>query len=204
MLDNTQAFFQEPLPEVDTFYSCRKFFGIPDGSYLATNVKADVEISESSSKDRLEHLVGRMESTGSAYYKKYNDNEEKLDGDNVAKMSKFTQNLLGALPYSEIKKQRTQNARYLHERLKKYNLLRYEVPEGAFAYPLLVKDASKIREELIFKKIYVPILWPNVLSEAEDSTLDYNFAKNILPLPCDQRYTEEDMASICQIIEEFF
>lgn len=31
IIDNAQAFFSKPLPGVDTFYSPRKFFGLPDG-----------------------------------------------------------------------------------------------------------------------------------------------------------------------------
>ena len=37
ILDNAQAFFQKPLDGIDTIYSCRKFFGVPDGAYLSTN-----------------------------------------------------------------------------------------------------------------------------------------------------------------------
>ena len=38
IFDNVQAFFQKPLPGIDTIYSCRKFFGVPDGGYLSTDV----------------------------------------------------------------------------------------------------------------------------------------------------------------------
>ena len=43
-------------------------------------------------------------------------------------------------------------------------------------------------------KLNVPTLWPNVL-DLEDS-LEKDFAENILPLPCDQRYDAEDMEMI--------
>ncbi|WP_129594606.1 hypothetical protein [Seramator thermalis] len=36
IIDNSQAFYSMPLPGVNTFYSPRKFFGIPDGAYLYT------------------------------------------------------------------------------------------------------------------------------------------------------------------------
>jgi len=38
--DNSQAFFCRPLKDIDTFYSCRKFFGVPDGAYLIFRVWA--------------------------------------------------------------------------------------------------------------------------------------------------------------------
>ena len=37
IVDHTHAFFQKPLPGVDTLYSCRKFLGVSDGAYLSTD-----------------------------------------------------------------------------------------------------------------------------------------------------------------------
>lgn len=37
IVDNVQAFFQKPCEGTDTLYSCRKFFGVPDGGYLYTD-----------------------------------------------------------------------------------------------------------------------------------------------------------------------
>ena len=37
IVDASQAFFSKPLSGIDTFYSCRKFFGVPDGAYLQCN-----------------------------------------------------------------------------------------------------------------------------------------------------------------------
>ena len=38
IVDQTHAFYQRPLPHVDTIYSPRKFFGLPDGAYLAADL----------------------------------------------------------------------------------------------------------------------------------------------------------------------
>ena len=37
IIDNSQAFFEKPFKGIDTFYSPRKFFGVPDGAYLYSN-----------------------------------------------------------------------------------------------------------------------------------------------------------------------
>lgn len=44
ILDYTQAFYSEPIIGIDTFYSCRKFFGVPDGGYLYTDAQADLQL----------------------------------------------------------------------------------------------------------------------------------------------------------------
>ena len=42
ILDYTQVFFSKPIAGIDTFYSCRKYFGVPDGGYLYSDVVADL------------------------------------------------------------------------------------------------------------------------------------------------------------------
>lgn len=37
IIDNAQAYFELPVKNVDTIYTCRKFFGVPDGGILFTN-----------------------------------------------------------------------------------------------------------------------------------------------------------------------
>ena len=46
IIDNSQSFFSQPLPSVDTFYSARKFFGISDGAYLYTDRYLDYKIEQ--------------------------------------------------------------------------------------------------------------------------------------------------------------
>ena len=71
-------------------------------------------------------------------------------------------------------------------------------------FPFMVDNASELRDNLIANKIYVPILWPNVIEEIESDTLEYKMAENILPLPCDHRYGMEEMNYIVNIIKKWF
>ena len=66
----------------------------------------------------------------------------------------------------------------------------------------MIDDAGRIRSELIKKRIYIPILWPNVLEECEEGSIDHRLAANILPLPVDQRYSRDDMVYIADTIRE--
>ena len=52
------------------------------------------------------------------------------------------------------------------------------------------------------KKIYIPTLWPNVVNELPQEWNEWRLAKNILPIPCDQRYSEEDMQIIVQEVQK--
>lgn len=203
IVDNTQAFFQPPVAGVDTFYTCRKFFGVPDGAYLFTNQRLTADLPIDSSRTRLGHLLGRFEDSAENYYQEYQENEDLLDNNPIMKMSQLTANLLRAVPYEAIKRQRTRNVTVLSRELGEHNSLSYRKVEGAFAYPLLVDNGIKIREALAAKRIYLPTLWPNVIKSQAKTSLAYQYAQNILPLPCDQRYTQEDMIYLVEQLQPF-
>ena len=116
------------------------------------------------------------------------------------KMSRVTENLLKAVDYEKVRTIRTANYNYLHKRLGNMNLLHLRPIEGAFAYPLLLKNGEELRKKMIENKIYVPVLWPNVIETLPKSTYEVYLAKNILPLPCDQRYDIADMEQICRLL----
>jgi len=46
----------------------------------------------------------------------------------------------------------------------------------------------------------VATYWPNVFNWCENKTLEFDLAKNILPLPIDQRYGSEEMERIVELI----
>lgn len=202
IIDNVQAFFQKPVKEIDTIYSCRKFFGVPDGAYLYTDTRINENIEMDYSINRFKHLLGRAEKNAQTYFKEYQENEKELNNQPLLSMSKLTHILLGAIQYQRIKRIRTSNYRYLRKKLEKYNGIKTKNIVGAYSYPFYIENADELRKKLINKKIFVPTLWPNVLELEKVDEISYKFAKNILPLPLDQRYNEKDMEYICKIIKE--
>lgn len=200
IVDYVQAYFEEPIAGVDAIYTCRKFFGVPDGAFLYTDVKLDKDFPQDESFERMYFLLGRYEHTASEFYEEYKKNEELFDHAPIMRMSKLTENLLRAIDYEQVKNIRTANFNYLEQKLGRINILHIHHAEGAFAYPLLLENGAKVRKKLIENKIYTPTLWPNILEELSENMYEYYLAKNILPLPCDQRYDEDDMEYICQHI----
>ncbi len=202
IIDNTQAFFQKPVENIDTIYSCRKFFGVPDGAYLSTKVKIGYDLETDVSKDRFTHLLGRYEGTGSQYYGEFQKNEELLNNQDIKNMSDLTHNILGAIDYKDIRNTRNKNYAYLDSMLGIHNKLKPRFADGAFAYPFLIENGIEIKKALSDMKIYIPTLWPNVINEKLKGKLEYDYAANILPLPCDQRYTTENMNYIVRKVKE--
>lgn len=203
IVDNVQAFFQKPLDGIDTIYSCRKFFGVPDGSYLSTNISLDKKIKTDFSGNRMIHLLGRYEHSAYDFYNDFIKIEKLFDHKGLKYMSKLTHNILGAVDYNRISRIRNKNYHYLDKIFKQQNQLRLVTPDGPFAYPLYKENGIEIRKKLAEKRIYIPTLWPNVLRDCKKNTIEYQYAANILPLPCDQRYREEDLAIMCNELSSY-
>ena len=108
-------------------------------------------------------------------------------------MSKLTRNLLHGINYEFVKRTREENYRLLHNELGELNELEPGSNTGTFMYPLLLQNGAKIRKRLQSEKIYIPTLWPSVFDWCGEDDTEYYMAENILPLPIDQRYHQEDM-----------
>ena len=200
IVDNSQAFFEAPIAGVDTFYSARKFFGVPDGAYLSTDCYLDEDFPQEVSWKRCEHLVRRLENGANDGYPGFLKNERYLYSKKIKTMSNFTYRLLAGINYRSVKTRRNQNFQYLHLKLRSKNKLTLDTEvDGPMVYPLYV-EKGRIRDELIRQNIYVATYWPSVLEQNSPESLEYKLAQNLLPLPIDQRYGLLDMDRICNVL----
>ncbi len=192
IIDNAQAYFSEPLKGTPTLYTCRKFFGVPDGAILYSDKVLEVK-EQDESFERMHFLLGRFERPASEFYSEYVSNNHLFSDVPIKSMSKLTENLLRGIDYDRVCAARTNNFLYLHNRLKGVNKLELITPIGPFMYPLYIENGAEIRKKLQREKIYIPTLWPAVFNLCQESDVEYDMAKNILPIPVDQRYGSEDM-----------
>lgn len=198
IIDNAQAFYAEAVEGLDTIYTCRKFFGVPDGGYLYTTCEQEKGLSQDESHERIGFLVGRFERSAHDFYGAYRENEEKIDVLPLKSMSKITHNLLRSIDYKNAAKIREENFEHLHYLLKNKNLLNVRLPRGPYMYPFLTENGAALREKLQKEQIYIPLLWPNVKQNLHSTDMEYRLSDNILPLPCDQRYGRDDMDYIVE------
>lgn len=196
ILDYTQSYYQEPIEGVDTIYSCRKYFGVPDGAILYTDKIIGRKLARDISYGRMEHVLGRFEKSAEEFYDLYKKSEMEFDKYPIMNMSSLTENLLRGIDYVRIRDIRTRNYMFLAQELDGINGLTPTVPEAGFMYPLYINNGEHIRKELQKIKIYIPCLWPNVVESCNESMIEGDFARNILPIPVDQRYDLDDMRYI--------
>ena len=199
ILDYTQAFFSRPMVGIDTFYSCRKFFGVPDGGYLYTDTKADFNIEQDKSYTRMDSLIKRIDMSPEAGYDDFHKISAAFQNMSIRMMSKFTKRMMQGINYRNVAQRRLDNYNYLRHYLGGRQLLYEEVP---MIFPFETEQGQNLRKELIANKVFVAKYWPNVDEWAGEEAMETWIANHILPLPIDQRYDEEDMKSIVDLIKK--
>lgn len=197
IVDNTQAFYANPLEGIDTFYTCRKFFGVPDGAYLFTDKPLDIELEQDISYERMIFLTKRIDLGAEAGYQDFREQSHLLCNQPIKRMSKLTEQLMQSIDYGWAAKRRKDNYNYLHEFLKDSNLFQITLDDDAvpMVYPFL-STQERLRYNLIQNKIFVACYWPNVLDWCTTNDWDYQLAESLVCLPIDQRYGENDMKRI--------
>lgn len=204
ILDNAQNYFAQPLKDVNTLYTCRKYFGVSDGAFLYTNTKIERELEYDESFEHMRHILGRYERTASEFYATSVENNKRFSNEPIKKMSHLTNNLLHAIDYSFVEDRRKSNFSILDSRLGEINQLNLQrnIEVNTFMYPFMIDNAALIRKILQKQGIYIPTLWPNVLQEVPETWKEWKMAQNILPLPIDQRYNKNDMRDLVRELEK--
>ena len=203
IVDNAQALYAHPIEGIKTFYSPRKFAGIPDGGIAYMEAGKDIQSFDTDvSYDRLSHLLKRIDLGAGAGYTDFKDNSRKLANQPIMQMSRLTGVLFASIDFEGIRERRLKNFRILHEALKSSNQL--AIPAiGSFScplvYPYFTNDCT-LKKKLIDNKVFVATYWPNVLEWCKEDTLEYQLADRIIAIPIDQRYGEEEMKYITNLI----
>ena len=202
IIDNSQAFYSCPIPHIDTFNSCRKFFGVADGAYLFTEKKLDIVLSYDHSIGRMKYLAERIDRSAEEAFPAFHNNEDIIDHSNISRMSKITQRIMNTIDYDIVAKRRIQNYRMLDSVLRETNSFHKKINKNTvpMIYPYLIQDGDKLRKWLIEHKVYVAKYWSNVETWVGKNSLEASIAKDLIPLPIDQRYGEEEMRYIINLI----
>ena len=201
IVDNTQAFYDKPVNGIDTFYTCRKFFGVPDGAYLYTDQLLDDEFEQDESYERMSFLLKRIDLGAEAGYADFREQSHLLVGQSIKRMSKLTERLMQSIDYQWVAKRRRENFELLHQSLEGSNKYHVHLPSEAvpMIYPYLT-ERKNLREYLIKNRIYVARYWPNVLEWTNEGDIENQLTLQTQHLPIDQRYAAEDMIRIIDII----
>ena len=200
IIDNAQAFYMAKCG-LASFYSPRKFFGLPDGGLLICEKQLNGQLETDVSYDRCMHLLKRIDLGANAGYRDFRSNDESLIEQPIKKMSKLTSLLMGNIDYEHAKQQRLKNFAFLHAALKDKNELNIDLTadDVPMVYPFKTTDTG-LRARLIENKIFVAKYWPSEKNGCMKSPVAQTLADTITALPIDQRYDKSDMQRILEVI----
>ena len=202
IIDNSQSLFSDPIDGVHTFYSPRKFMGLPDGGFVYSHNGQEANYETEISEGHMSHLVKRIEQGAENGYADFSKNDDLISHFELKKMSKLTSQLIENADIEDIKQKRINNFSILHKALSDRNELDINISEidPPMVYPLLIKNGGSIREKLIKNKIFVASYWQNILPYIPDGAHEKYLIDNIVPLPIDQRITAEDLKTILNFL----
>lgn len=201
IVDNAQAFYAAPVQGIDTFYSARKFFGVPDGAYLYTEAKLNQVFEQDVSFNRISHLLKRIDLGAESGFLDFRGNDDSLCRQGIKTMSRLTEAVLCGIDYESAKRKRRENYAFLDKVLSDSNRIHLELDSEAvpMVYPYLTDDML-LRNRLIENNVFVAKYWPNVKEWTTSEMMESALVDQLIPISCDQRYCEKEMLRIVSMI----
>ncbi len=197
-IDNTHDFFSKQYETSWSFTSARKYFGVPDGAYLYSPVRLTEKFARNTNITS-EHLLNRLLCNQKLAFTQYTNYEKTLNSD-IKSISQFSERLLSTVDYKEIEIKRKNNFEYLYKKLQKLNRLNLSLSSdfAPFCFPFLPE--KKIEKKYFYEKnVFIPSLWKDSLSRNKKGNYNNLFSDEMLPLPIDHRYGEEELDYIIDI-----
>jgi hypothetical protein len=209
IIDNCAAFFCPEIKGCLNVYSCRKFFGVPDGAYIigpdasANALKYPRDISS----DTSSFLLKRIEKGCSEVYNERILNELRINNSGILRMSKLTESLLNSLDYNTIKEKRRNNFMYACQLYRPFNLLNLDDIRSDYCvplfYPLVVKDIELVNK-LQQKQIYTGRRWISVHKKVNSDSFEAFLSDYMVPIPIDQRYNRKELDYCFEVFRQIF
>jgi dTDP-4-amino-4,6-dideoxygalactose transaminase len=213
--DASQALLSAGAGQLADFvlFSPRKFVGVPDGGVLRMNTKLSLRKLALDAApaawwlSALEAAVVRREFDAHGgprrWFELFQQTEEAAPVGPYA-MSELSRLLLTrAIDYAALARRRQENFRTLLEQFPELALYRV-LPEEVvpLGFPIRLRDRDRVRDQLFAADIYPATHWPLDGLVPAQFEASHRLAREILTLPCDQRYDLADMDRIVQALRK--
>lgn len=202
--DFCHAFYHKPVLKENIYciYSARKFFGVPDGSYLVnSNIASDYEDDSTNfSSDYSSYLITSLEH-GTDYSYSGKKEADSIIKQNKDKMSILARRILNSIDYEAVRNTRQHNACIYYKALGEINRIHIEPGCSPYMYPF--NAGTDIRASLVQEKVFTPTLWGQLLSDGFKGSVERKLTEETVFLPVDQRYGSDDIENIIRIVRRY-
>lgn len=196
--------------------SIRKWLAIADGGLIFSkdefkeNYSADLKFSDlrkTAMKKKSEFLQSGNEKLKEEFRMLLGEAGELLDvSPNPYGMTGASAEQLLETDFDGIYEQRVKNVHTLRDGLQpladcgRLGFITTAPEKSTLYFPILIKNRDNVQKALAEKSVFCPVIWP-VPEQARNICPNSEYvADNMLAIPCDQRYAQEDMLRIVEII----
>lgn len=218
--DLTQALYFIKTPQWSDYRvaSLRKWFAIPDGGMISTN--DIIKIDKGEEKTEYIYLKRKAQELKEKYLREednikkesflqLNSQAEAILDSNIdaSKMSEFSLKEIEEVDAEFIFKRRQANSDYLDRELKAFHKMLHTFARAKHSplyYPILVENRKRFQSFLCQNNIFTSVIWQKSreLDLICDIDVQYIY-NNVLAIPCDQRYSFDDMERIIYFIKKY-
>ena len=191
------------------FTSLRKTIATPDGGLVCT--KKQMPLTQYKNTFVSYKLKGALvkgaadETTDdNEYLSLFEQGEELIENNYESEMSGEASAIFAGTDLVEVADNRRENARYLTTKLEELGiepLLKCRGNQVPLFVPVLIENRDEVRRELRKNGIFCPVHWP-LRKDMEVLPMGRRMAEKELSLVIDQRYNQEDMDSIVQVLND--
>jgi len=198
--------------------SLRKWAGIPSGGFLASPnrpIKGVMQRNDVFANTRREALLGKARyindvdgASKAQYLDQFAGGEAYIDSDPAPyHIDALSKAIIGRLDVNELKEIRKNNYKILSEGLRGIENIEpvfAELPDDVcpIFFPVYINmNRNEIQKRLIDHDIYCTVHWPRPKQvEFNRLTNAAQIFNTILSIPCDQRYSQEDMERVLRVL----
>lgn len=215
--DITHSLLSEYQYHIESDYivaSIRKWVPVLCGGYVGSKKKNlrikptriptedFISVKEKAMKDKGAYLNGDADIDKAKFLSAYGRVNNWL-GENYSDMTidSFSNKIVKTVEENKIKQQRIKNAQILYDGLKEQEevslLFPYEALDCPLFVPVIIANNKRdlVQKKLTENNVYCPVHWPRPDANCESNLYDLEIS-----LICDQRYDENDMRRIVEVL----
>ncbi|PPK45272.1 hypothetical protein [Clostridium algidicarnis] len=221
--DCTHSYFNDSMTFEPDFIvaSLRKWFALPDGA-VAINCKCNFENKlefndnvfyhhrKEAMRLKSNYINNREKALKTQYRKLLSEAEASIElDDRILGISPFSLSIINQMDFDYMKRKRRENFNILYNLIDKslgMPIVNKMITENdcPFCFPIIVENnRDQIQEWLAENGIYCPVLWPLPDEVYLNYGISAYLSDNMLSIPCDQRYSADDMEYIAKTIKAF-
>lgn len=218
--DTTHGFFSRSSSIGDyQICSIRKWLPIPNGGILYAkddllNAFHQIDYNKSTSNDRAYGMIMKslflegILDCNEQYRRIFSETETQLEQqNNINLISDFSRYIITCIDTDSVRLRRRANYELLQSELEKVGLqpaIALDDDECPLVFPIRVSKRDALRQYLMARKIYCAVHWPRDGVMEDQRTFAVDCSDQLLSLPIDQRYGEEEMDYLAEVVKEYY